>query len=136
MASVIVSLVPGPLPAVSDPVTANGLADLAEHGGGAVLTFDGVVRPTEQGRALKALNYEAYEPMTSRELKRLADRVAEEFRLLAITVTHSTGRVLPGETSYRLIVVGTRRAESYAASERFTNEMKASVPLWKTAVLA
>ena len=60
---------------------------------GAVVCFEGVVRPMEEGRPIAALEYEVYEPMTSRELASLADEVARRYELLALRVEHSTGRV-------------------------------------------
>ena len=62
--SVEVRLTEGPLPP-AEP--------LSVPGAGALLTFEGVVRPLEEGRQLVALVYEAYSPMTERELTRLAE---------------------------------------------------------------
>ena len=123
-ASVSVRLVEGPLAAKPRA---------AVDGAGAVVAFEGVVRPEEDGRPLAALVYEAYEPMTTRELTRLAERTAAEHGLLAIAVEHSVGRVAPGETSFRLTVASPHRAEALAAVERFIVEMKRGVPLWKVA---
>lgn len=107
-------------------------APFAAPGAGAVLAFEGVVRLLEAGRELDALVYEAYEPMTSRELSRLAERVASRHGLLAVRVEHSTGRVAVGEASFRLSVASPHRAAALAATTEFIDEMKQSVPLWKT----
>ena len=39
---------------------------------GATLVFEGIVRANEQGRAIRALSYEAYEPMATNALTDLA----------------------------------------------------------------
>lgn len=103
-------------------------------GAGAVVSFEGVVRPLEGDRPLSALVYEAYEPMTSRELRRLAEATLAEHSLLAIGVEHSVGRVAVGECSFRLTVAGRHRAEALRAADQFIARMKRDVPLWKTPV--
>lgn len=103
----------------------------APSGAGAVLVFEGVVRPTEQGRLLGALEYEAYEPMTTRELRRLAEETRAEHGLVAIRVEHSVGRVAVGRVSFRLSLASAHRAEAIAAADRFILQMKQTVPLWK-----
>ncbi len=123
-ATITIRLTDGPL----------GPAERGSHPeAGAWLTFDGVVRPLEEGRQLAALVYEAYEPMTSRELQRLAERLAEKHGVLEIAVEHSVGRVPVGETSFRLTIASKHRAEGIAATDEFIREMKRYVPLWKNA---
>jgi molybdopterin synthase catalytic subunit len=122
---VCVSLLEGPL----------GPADLwAVAGAGALLCFEGIVRPTEDGRALVALDYEAYEPMAQRQLDALARQVVERHGLLALDVTHSRGRVPVGLVGFRLRVAASHRHEGLAAMEEFIDRMKRDVPIWKNPV--
>ena len=120
----------GPLP---DP------GPWAVAGCGALLTFDGVVRPSEPdgaaSRPLAALRYDVYEPMTTRELTALAERCAAEFGA-AIEVTHSVGAVPVGRCSFRLRAATPHRAASLACCAAFVDRMKRDVPLWKTPVWA
>ena len=108
-------------------------------GCGAVLTFEGVVRAEEPdgaaARPLAALRYEAYEPMTTRELAALAAACAAEFGA-ALDVTHSVGQVPAGACSFRLRVATPHRAASLACCAAFVNRMKRDVPLWKLPVWA
>jgi molybdopterin synthase catalytic subunit len=101
-------------------------------GAGAWIVFDGIVRPAEEARPLAALVYEAYEPMTSRELHRLAQTTLDKHCLLAMVVEHSTGRVAAGEASFRLSIGAPHRAEAIRAADEFISEMKKVVPIWKT----
>lgn len=104
---------------------------------GAVLTFEGVVRPGEpdegQVRALAALRYEAYEPMTTRELHRLAAACEAEFGAV-LAVEHSVGEVPVGACSFRLRVATPHRAAALACCGAFVDRMKRDVPLWKIPV--
>lgn len=103
-------------------------------GAGAVVVFDGVVRPLEGGRVLEALDYEAYRPMADRQLERLAAETVSGHGLLACLAWHSVGRVAVGEASFRLVVASAHRREALAAMDRFIDLMKKDVPIWKRPV--
>lgn len=120
-----VFIIDGPLPPRVAP---------RAEGAGAVLCFEGVVRPTEGGRPIEALDYEVYEPMASRMLKGLAEEVGREFALLAVHVEHSRGRVAAGACSFRLCISSGHRKEGLEAMGRFIDRMKQDVPIWKRAV--
>lgn len=121
-----VHITDGPLPAV-DPAPPDPAA-------GAVLSFDGIVRPREEDREIVALDYEAYEPMAGRELRTLAEDVARRHGVLAIHARHSRGRVGVGECSFWLRVASRHRKEGIAALDEFIDRMKRDVPIWKTPV--
>ena len=127
-AAVSVSIVDGPLPP-------DRPARAVDHAG-AVLCFEGVVRPVENGLTIVALDYEAYEPMAGNELRRLAEEVVSRHGLLDLSVEHSRGRVGAGERSFRLRVAARHRPEALRATEEFIDRMKRDVPIWKTAVYA
>ncbi|MEM6550846.1 MAG: molybdenum cofactor biosynthesis protein MoaE [Planctomycetota bacterium] len=109
---------------------------VASGGAGAVVWFEGVVRPGEDGMALEALRYEVYPPMTERVMRELAGEVAAAFGLTGLVVEHSVGRVAVGETSFRLGVAAEHRREALDAMDRFIARMKAEVPIWKVPVFA
>ncbi|MCB9846716.1 MAG: molybdenum cofactor biosynthesis protein MoaE [Phycisphaeraceae bacterium] len=125
--SVRVEIVPRPLDAAAPDTRADA---------GAVVQFEGVVRPIEDGRPLLALEYEAYRPMADNMLRELARQVLEEHGLTAITVEHSTGTVHVGERSFRLVVASPHRAQALSAMASFIDRMKQDVPIWKRPVFA
>jgi molybdopterin synthase catalytic subunit len=100
-------------------------------GAGAVVTFEGVVRPTEEGHALQGIEYEIYEPMTSRQMHRLAADVFNRFGLVALHVEHSVGYVAVGACSFRLRTAAPHRKEALAAQDAYIDRMKRDVPIWK-----
>lgn len=101
---------------------------------GARLVFEGVVRPEENGRAISALDYEVYEPMAGRELKRIAMGVCEEFGLIALACKHSRGRVPVGRASLRVEIRSRHRGEGLRAMAAFIDRLKQDVPIWKRPV--
>jgi molybdopterin synthase catalytic subunit len=125
--SVEVVIVNGPLP--PEPLQVSHASNV-----GAVVLFDGIVRDREADGPILALDYEAYEPMASRELERLAQELLATHGLQAIRVWHSKGRVPVGGVSFRLMVATPHRAEALRAMDEFITRMKRDVPIWKRAV--
>jgi len=103
-------------------------------GAGAYLVFEGIVRPLEGIEPIVALEYEAYEPMATRELTRLAHDILARHALAAISVEHSRGRVPAGACSFRLRIWSGHRKEGLAAMDEFIDRMKRDVPIWKRVV--
>lgn len=102
-------------------------------GAGAILTFEGRVRPEENGRPISALEYESYDPMARAELLRLAREAADRFALLGVEVVHSRGCVPVRRCSFRLRVAAVHRKEALAAVDWFVDRLKQEVPIWKRA---
>lgn len=115
------------------PLAASADAPFCVDGVGAILIFEGVVRRIEEGRDLQSLNYQAYEPMATRQLQRLADELLTRYCLLGIHVEHSVGVVPVGAVSFRLRIASRHRKEGIAAMDEFIDRMKQDVPLWKSA---
>ena len=120
-----VHIVDGPLPTagVCSPVAA-----------GAVICFEGVVRPIEDGRELMSLAYEAYEPMATRQLRQLAQELTVSHGLMAVLVEHSRGVVPVGQCSFRLRIASMHRKEALQVMDLFIDRMKRDVPIWKRPV--
>jgi molybdopterin synthase catalytic subunit len=106
----------------------------AEGGIGAVIAFEGIVRGHEGERPIVALDYEAYEPMASAQLRQLAAEIGLKHGLFAIDVRHSRGRVAVGTCSFRLSVSAAHRAEALSAMGEFIDRMKRDVAIWKRAM--
>lgn len=101
------------------------------EGAGAMLCFEGVVRPLEDGQEIAGLHYQVYEPMASRMLRQLAEDTRQRFAVLAVHVEHSRGNVPSGQCSFRLRIASTHRAEALAAMGYFIDRLKQDVPIWK-----
>ena len=138
------SLSPAPVASLQAPVRnspSNSASDYAQNISapateqvGATLVFEGIVRANEQGRAIRALSYEAYEPMATNALTELARDILHKHALIAITVEHSRGEVLAGERSFRLTIDSAHRKEALAAMDEFIDRMKRDIPIWKSPI--
>jgi len=101
---------------------------------GAVVEFSGVVRGEENGAAIGALDYEAYEGMARGEMERILQELAAEFACEAVAVWHRIGRVPVGEVSIVVRVEAKHRAEAFGMLTEFMNRLKRDVPIWKKVV--
>jgi molybdopterin synthase catalytic subunit len=100
-------------------------------GMGAVVCFLGVVRGTEEGRAISGLDYEAFVPMAERQFSLVFDRAEAQWPLESVRLVHRLGRVEVGETSLWIEVVAPHREEAFAACQYIVAQMKRVVPIWK-----
>lgn len=126
-----VRIVDGPVAPINDDD-----GDWRPQGAGAVVVFEGIARPSEDGRGIVALDYEAYEPMAGRELRRLGEVIVAEFGLAALRTVHSRGRVPVGACSFRLEIASAHRREALAGMSAFIDRLKQDVPIWKRPVWA
>ena len=124
--NIAIHIFPGPL--------AQPVAWPTPDGAGALVQFEGIVRPGEDGRTIAALDYEAYDEMARRMFRRLAEDVITKHGLMGLCVEHSTGRVRVGECSFRLRIASAHRKEALRASDEFIDRMKKDVPIWKSSV--
>ena len=77
-------------------------------GDGAVVTFAGLVRDHNQGRRVRFLEYEAYEPLAVRALQRIVDearglwpdaRLAAHHRIGRLDCAHPCGGTAPARAA-------------------------------------
>ena len=108
------------------------LAGRAVSGGaGAVVYFTGVVRGTEKGAAIEAIEYEAFEKMAERQFGLLFDEMEKRWPVESVRLVHRVGVIKVSEASLWVEVVAAHRAEAFAACQWLIDEMKRVVPIWK-----
>lgn len=116
----------------SSPVLlADFQAGLTAPAAGGIVWFNGQVRNHSQGKKVKQLEFEAYEPMAVREMNLLAQKAREQWPLHGVIIVHRLGTVFPGETAVLIGVSSTHRKEAFDACEWLIDQLKLSVPIWK-----
>jgi molybdopterin synthase catalytic subunit len=98
---------------------------------GAVVYFLGIVREQEQGVALEALEYEAFERMAAHQFNLLFDEIEKRWPIESVRLVHRLGVVKVNEPSLWVEVVAPHRGEAFAACQWLIDEMKRVVPIWK-----
>ena len=106
----------------------------ASPGAGAVVVFLGVVRETEGGKRIAAIEYEAFLKMAERQFHLLFQEVESRWPIESVRLIHRLGRVEVNEASLWVEVIAPHRGEAFAACEHLINRMKEIVPIWKKAM--
>jgi molybdopterin synthase catalytic subunit len=103
-------------------------------GMGAVIYFLGVVRGTEEGATINAIEYEAFQKMAEHQFNLLFDEMEKRWPIESVRLVHRTGTVKVNEPSLWVEVIAPHRREAFAACQWLIDEMKRVVPIWKKPV--
>jgi molybdopterin synthase catalytic subunit len=98
---------------------------------GAVVTFSGVCRGSENGAPIAALTLEHYPGMAEAEIGRHADEALARWPLQGLTVIHRFGRIAPGENIVLVVTASAHRQAAFEAAEFLMDYLKTSAPFWK-----
>jgi molybdopterin synthase catalytic subunit len=107
------------------------LAGMGDARAGACATFEGRVRNRNDGRAVEALDYEAYGPLAQKEGERIVAEAREKFRVIGILCVHRTGSLSLGDIAVWVGVMAEHRAAAFDACRFVIDEVKARLPIWK-----
>ncbi len=106
----------------------------ASHGIGAAVSFAGIVRGSEDGAAIEAIDYEAFDRMARHQFESIFQAIEQRWPIESIRLVHRVGRVAVGEPSLWVEVLAPHRGEAFAAAQYLIDEMKRVVPIWKRPV--
>ena len=101
---------------------------------GAVVCFLGVVRGTEGGTNIRALEYEVFQRMAEHQISLLLDELEKRWPLESVRLVHRVGVVNAGEPSLWVEVVAPHRGEAFAACQWLIEQLKRVAPIWKKPV--
>jgi molybdopterin synthase catalytic subunit len=103
-------------------------------GMGAAAYFTGVVRGSEEGAAISAIDYETFGKMAEHQFHLLFDEMEKQWPIESVRLVHRVGTVRVNEPSLWVEVVASHRGEAFAACQWLIDEMKRVVPIWKRPV--
>jgi len=104
------------------------------HGMGAVIYFLGVVRGTEEGATITAIEYETFQRMAEHQFNLLFDEMEKRWPIESMRLVHRIGTVTVNEPSLWVEIVAPHRGEAFTACQWLIDEMKRVVPIWKKPV--
>jgi molybdopterin synthase catalytic subunit len=120
----------------ADPIdAAEVLAAVEDAGAGGVVSFTGLVRDVDGGRAVTALEYEAH-PGAQDALRAVAEAVASDLPVVAVAALHRTGLLQVGDVAVVVAAAAPHRGEAFDAARRLIDDLKREVPIWKRQVFA
>jgi molybdopterin synthase catalytic subunit len=103
-------------------------------GMGAAVYFAGVVRGSEEGSSIRAIDYEAFEPMVKHQFELIFHEMEKRWPVESVRLVHRIGVVAVNAPSLWVEVVAPHRGEAFAACQYLIDEMKRVVPIWKKPV--
>ena len=98
---------------------------------GAVVSFSGICRGSENNEAITALTLEHYPGMAEAEITRHAETALSRWPLTGLTVIHRVGRIVPGENIVLVVTASAHRQAAFEAAEFLMDYLKANAPFWK-----
>lgn len=111
--------------------TAAAGAMLADPASGGYVAFEGWVRNFNEGREVRHLEYEAFEPLALREGERILAEAGERFGAMKATCVHRLGKLDIGDLAVWVGVSAPHRDEAFRACRYIIDEVKHRVPIWK-----
>ena len=105
------------------------LADAQQEG--AVATFTGYVRNSNEQRQVHTMELEHYPGMTEASVADILGQAAERWPLFATAVVHRVGKLRPGEQIVWVGVASAHREAAFSACEFIMDYLKTRAPFWK-----
>ena len=116
----------------SETIDSIGLhAALENPACGASVTFEGLIRNHNEGRAVSRLEYEAYGALALKEGETIVREALKRFQIREAGCVHRTGLLEIGEMAVWVGVSSAHRGEAFKACAYIIDTVKQRVPIWK-----
>ncbi len=98
---------------------------------GALASFVGICRDSNEGAPVRVLHIDHYPGFTEQQITRLAQDVALRFDCPDILVVHRVGDIAPGEAIVLVAALSRHRGNAFDAVRVLMDFLKTDAPLWK-----
>ena len=116
---------------LSNPLDAARLAAAVDdQHAGAVVTFTGVVRDHDHGRAVTGIEYVGH-PSAQQIIADVAAELAGREGVHAIAIEHRVGTLAVGDLAMVAAVSASHRAEAFRTCSDLVDLIKQRLPIWK-----
>ena len=117
---------------VTTPLDLNEVvAAVTDPACGAIVSFTGTVRDHSLGKAVTALDYEAYPAAAEKMMAQIGAEIADRWGITRVAVIHRTGHLTAGEASVVMAVASPHRQGAFEACAYLIDRLKQIVPIWK-----
>lgn len=107
------------------------LASVQDPSAGGIDVFIGTTRDRSRQKKVICLEYEAYIPMATEWMERIAREASTRWDIIKISIVHRIGTVNIGEASVVIAVSAVHRSEAFEACRFLIDSLKREVPIWK-----
>lgn len=101
---------------------------------GGINVFIGTVRNATKDKQVIQLEFEAYESMALKEMKKLAEQAMQKWAVQKVVIHHRTGILQIGEVPVVIAVSAAHRDAAFDACRYIIDTLKQTVPIWKKEV--
>jgi molybdopterin synthase catalytic subunit len=101
------------------------------HQEGAVASFTGYVRASNEQRNVHTMELEHYPGMTEKSIQKILQEATNRWPLLAASVVHRVGRLGPGDQIVWVGAASAHREAAFSACEFLMDYLKTKAPFWK-----
>lgn len=98
---------------------------------GGIVTFEGRVRNSNQGRKVTKLEYEAFPEMAELEGRKILQEARGLFQIEEAYCVHRTGSLTIRDLAVWIVVYAKHREAAFRACEYIIDQIKTRVPIWK-----
>ena len=102
-----------------------------DPGAGGFCVFEGWVRNVNEGKQVKRLEYEVYEPLAIAEGEKVMAEAQQRFPHLKVYCVHRSGLLEIGDCAVWVAVASAHRDEAFKACRYIIDEIKTRLPIWK-----
>jgi len=98
---------------------------------GALASFVGLVRDSNDGAGISRMTLEHYPGMTEQSLAEIVEQARGRWDVMDATVIHRVGELRPGDNIVLVVVASAHRGDAFAACEFIMDYLKTRAPFWK-----
>lgn len=101
---------------------------------GGLVTFTGTVRNKTTNKIVVRLEYECYQTMALKEIRKIAEDVIHLYGVKNISIHHRVGTLQVGDIAVNIAVSAPHREAAFDACRYAIDTLKKTVPIWKKEV--
>ena len=106
------------------------LAAVSDDRAGAVVSFSGVVRNHDHGKAVTGIEYVGH-PSADDVMREVLAEFADREGVHAIAAQHRIGHLGIGGVALYVAVAASHRAQAFGCAADFVDRVKEKLPIWK-----
>jgi len=98
---------------------------------GALVSFTGLMRDTNEGERVTGMQLEHYPGMTEKALADIERQARDRWQLDEVLIIHRVGALRPADQIVLVVTAAAHRRDAFAACEFIMDYLKTGAPLWK-----
>lgn len=111
------------------------LAAVSDERAGAVVSFAGVVRNHDHGKAVTGIEYVGH-PSADQVMRDVVAQFAQRDGVHAVAAQHRVGHLGIGGVALFVAVAASHRAQAFTCASDLVDRLKEMLPIWKKQLLA